>query len=412
MDPEATPTRRKRPNSDHEDAAPTPASLKKRRLDEVTAASPSTPKALSAIASAIGSVFGRSTKPTEPVTTNNSVPPASKPASSALPRPPLQLGPSTLSSRPAIKLSALRGTKYDTGEYKQPILAVPPPKHAPGRPKKTPSTHGKVGRPPGSGKGRGRKSKPQNTAETEETSSVDPLQEPQSDATTASPTKRILNPTPKGILTPTKRGRPRGRKSVTFGTGHEPTNGEVFFEDLPKVPSSKKQKGRQLAVYEPAADEIVCEICSKPDSKEPNQIILCDNCDFAVHQECYEVPEIPTGEWLCKSCAQEDILKTPKKATEADGAPATEAVDSAVPATTAEIPDIPNLDHHVRSLQRVLLDRCTGQRPIRFSGQEEAHEKVHQLVERTVAAGEGNSMLLIGARGCGKTTVSKLGFLK
>jgi len=39
-------------------------------------------------------------------------------------------------------------------------------------------------------------------------------------------------------------------------------------------------------------------------------------------------------------------------------------------------------------------------------GQEETYEKAKQLVEQTVVAGEGNSMLLIGPRGCGKTTVS------
>lgn len=38
-------------------------------------------------------------------------------------------------------------------------------------------------------------------------------------------------------------------------------------------------------------------------------------------------------------------------------------------------------------------------------GQNEAYEKTFQLVEQTIVAGEGNSMLVIGARGCGKTTL-------
>jgi origin recognition complex subunit 4 len=41
-------------------------------------------------------------------------------------------------------------------------------------------------------------------------------------------------------------------------------------------------------------------------------------------------------------------------------------------------------------------------------GHDEELKKVHQVVEQTVLAGEGNSMLVIGARGSGKTTVSSL----
>jgi origin recognition complex subunit 4 len=54
----------------------------------------------------------------------------------------------------------------------------------------------------------------------------------------------------------------------------------------------------------------------------------------------------------------------------------------------------------------VLLDRCAGRRRIRMFGQDDAAEKVHQVLEQTVLAGEGNSLLLIGPRGSGKTTVS------
>jgi origin recognition complex subunit 4 len=88
------------------------------------------------------------------------------------------------------------------------------------------------------------------------------------------------------------------------------------------------------------------------------------------------------------------VLKTPKKPE-----------DIVETVKDVEVPDIPNLDKHVRSLQRVLLDRCTGQRSLSIFGQQEAQDKARQLVEQTVVAGEGNSMLLIGARGSGKTTV-------
>lgn len=32
-------------------------------------------------------------------------------------------------------------------------------------------------------------------------------------------------------------------------------------------------------------------------------MIICDGCEIAVHQGCYGVEHIPTGEWLCRPCA-------------------------------------------------------------------------------------------------------------
>jgi origin recognition complex subunit 4 len=72
----------------------------------------------------------------------------------------------------------------------------------------------------------------------------------------------------------------------------------------------------------------------------------------------------------------------------------------------SELPDIERFEDHLRFTQRIVLDKLTGQRRLKLCGHDEQMRKVHQLVEQTVLAGEGNSMLVIGGRGCGKTTVS------
>ncbi|KAI5868287.1 origin recognition complex subunit 4 C-terminus-domain-containing protein [Durotheca rogersii] len=211
----------------------------------------------------------------------------------------------------------------------------------------------------------------------------------------------------KGILTPKKRNAGRPRKTVAFNEGGLEKENEVFFEDIPPEDAdselqkavgagiddgSPEEEGAGTGEYE---DDEVCAICSKPDSEPPNEIVFCENCNMAVHQKCYNIPVIPDDDWFCRSCSQDDVLlgakTTPKKQTGVAKSP--------------EIPSIPNLEEHLRRTQRVLLDRCSGNRRIKLRGQTEAYDKTFQLVEQTVLAGEGNSMMIIGARGCGKTTL-------
>ncbi|KAF2746372.1 hypothetical protein M011DRAFT_527152 [Sporormia fimetaria CBS 119925] len=54
-------------------------------------------------------------------------------------------------------------------------------------------------------------------------------------------------------------------------------------------------------------------------------------------------------------------------------------------------------------LKSIVLERVMGKRSAPLVGLDEEYSTVYQLVEHTITAGEGNSMLLIGARGSGKT---------
>jgi len=60
----------------------------------------------------------------------------------------------------------------------------------------------------------------------------------------------------------------------------------------------------------------------------------------------------------------------------------------------------------VALLKKHVLGKLSGRGKKRLVGFEEEYGHVHHLLEQTVVSGEGNSMLVIGPRGVGKSTVS------
>ncbi|XP_066559503.1 bromodomain and PHD finger-containing protein 3 [Amia ocellicauda] len=92
-------------------------------------------------------------------------------------------------------------------------------------------------------------------------------------------------------------------KRVSDGqTSVSPDAFELLMDRLEKESflESRSQGPSQSAIDEDA----FCCVCLDDECLNSNVILFCDICNLAVHQECYGVPYIPEGQWLCRCCLQ------------------------------------------------------------------------------------------------------------
>ncbi|XP_051834144.1 E3 ubiquitin-protein ligase Jade-2 isoform X3 [Antechinus flavipes] len=63
-------------------------------------------------------------------------------------------------------------------------------------------------------------------------------------------------------------------------------------------------------------EDVVCDVCRSPEGEDGNEMVFCDKCNVCVHQACYGILKVPTGSWLCRTCAlgvQPRCLLCPKR---------------------------------------------------------------------------------------------------
>ncbi|XP_033485386.1 bromodomain and PHD finger-containing protein 3 isoform X1 [Epinephelus lanceolatus] len=92
-----------------------------------------------------------------------------------------------------------------------------------------------------------------------------------------------------------------GRTSEGY-TAVTPDTFELLFDRLEE---EAYREARSRAPSQSAIDDdAFCCVCLDDECLNSNVILFCDSCNLAVHQECYGVPYIPEGQWLCRCCLQ------------------------------------------------------------------------------------------------------------
>uniref|UniRef100_A0AAA9SSX0 Bromodomain and PHD finger containing 3 n=3 Tax=Bos TaxID=9903 RepID=A0AAA9SSX0_BOVIN len=87
--------------------------------------------------------------------------------------------------------------------------------------------------------------------------------------------------------------------------GYSLVSADTFELLVDRLEKESYLESRSSGAQQSLIDEdAFCCVCLDDECHNSNVILFCDICNLAVHQECYGVPYIPEGQWLCRCCLQ------------------------------------------------------------------------------------------------------------
>ncbi|XP_065505523.1 bromodomain and PHD finger-containing protein 3 isoform X2 [Caloenas nicobarica] len=87
--------------------------------------------------------------------------------------------------------------------------------------------------------------------------------------------------------------------------GYGTISADIFELLVDRLEKESYLESRNNGAQQSLIDEdAFCCVCMDDECHNSNVILFCDICNLAVHQECYGVPYIPEGQWLCRCCLQ------------------------------------------------------------------------------------------------------------
>ncbi|EJU03785.1 hypothetical protein DACRYDRAFT_64824, partial [Dacryopinax primogenitus] len=95
-----------------------------------------------------------------------------------------------------------------------------------------------------------------------------------------------------------KERKDQGMDQVTYETF------EIIIDKLEKEWFDLMKRVPKSQTDAPPEDS-TCAVCDDGEGENSNAIVFCDGCNLAVHQgacQCYGIPYIPEGQWLCRKC--------------------------------------------------------------------------------------------------------------
>jgi origin recognition complex subunit 4 len=183
---------------------------------------------------------------------------------------------------------------------------------------------------------------------------------------------------PVGILTPSKRDKNGARKSVAFEEDEQRVEDHICFKDVEER-SQASRSGKRKSKARSTRTQVALE--TEPLGLKINGAAVAGEKGSEEEEE-----ELLMGD-----------LSFPDMMTALDPPPITTPVPTSLPESDE--------DSHLTAVKAKVLSRLTNSVLVPLTNLATEYAKVHSLLKATVAAGEGNSILILGARGSGKTAL-------